>query len=240
MIPTYQAYPWLQKTLDSVAHQSYQPAAVCVIDDHSSDLRIRKLLKQYARLPNWIIHFNQERRGTLHNLVEGIKQLDCEDEDILIFLDGDDWLFNDRVLFHLNRIYQEEPISLTYGQFIYFSHGAIGLAEPCPEEIVVANAHRLHKWIYGHLRTTKYYLWKEVRDCDLRGKDGAYYSAACDLAYMYPLVEMAGKSTRFIKEITCIYNDLNPLNDFRIRPRLQKEIEQEIRQKTPYPPLKGR
>ena len=43
----------------------------------------------------------------------------CYDDDIICFLDGDDWLFDNNVLSNLHKEYKSKNVSMTYGS--YFS-----------------------------------------------------------------------------------------------------------------------
>ena len=58
--------------------------------------------------------------------------------------------------------------------------------------------------------------------------EGQFYNATYDLAFMIPMVEMAGTHTKYIKEIFYIYNRVTPLNDVKIRAQRQQRIAQYI------------
>jgi len=45
---------------------------------------------------------------------------------------------------------------------------------------------------------------------------------AGDLAYMWPIVEMAGNHSRFISEVLYVYNVVTPLNDIKKIPTPNK------------------
>lgn len=87
----------------------------------------------------------------------------------------------------------------------------------------------------SHLRTWKSWLWKKIKQKDLKNSEGNYWSVAGDLAFMFPMFEMSGeKHYRHIPDITYIYNRLNPLNDFKVNQNTANSIDKIIRNKTPY------
>ncbi len=49
------------------------------------------------------------------------------------------------------------------------------------------------------LRTFKYKLWKNIKEEDLKNREGKFYEAAWDLAFMFPMFEMAGEKIEFVK-----------------------------------------
>ena len=67
--------------------------------------------------------------------------------------------------------------------------------------------------------------------------DGEFYSVAWDQAFMFPMLEMADGRIKFIEKKTYVYNQANPLNDFRQHMRQQLNYERLIRRKEQYKPL---
>jgi hypothetical protein len=61
--------------------------------------------------------------------------------------------------------------------------------------------------------------------------------AAGDLALMYPLLEMSGHKSKFIKEVLYIWNDLNELNEHKTKRVLQINCEKKIRNMAKYKKL---
>jgi hypothetical protein len=69
----------------------------------------------------------------------------------------------------------------------------------------------------SHLRTWRSWLWKKIKEDDLKDENGVYWSVAGDLAFMYPMYEMSGQEHyRYVDKITYIYNDRNPINDHKV------------------------
>ena len=89
-------------------------------------------------------------------------------------------------------------------------------------------------WVTSHLRTFRKSLWDMIDDVDLRDADGEYYKMAWDLAFMYPMIEMASERVKFIEKVLYLYNDLNPLCDGTLNPSEQVRIGERIQTKREY------
>ena len=159
----------------------------------------------------------------------------CEDDDIVILLDGDDWLASARTLCRLSDEYADEECYVTYGSYVYHPVGMRGV-EPSayPDAVIENNSFRQDKWRASHLRTFKYELWKNLNHDDLKDENGQYFKMTYDQAIMLPLLEMASERSRYVPEILHVYNKENPLNIDKNKAQEQYALAQKIRQKTPY------
>jgi len=84
----------------------------------------------------------------------------------------------------------------------------------------------------------KVFLWRVIHDDDLRSPSGDYWEAADDLAYMFPMLEMATNSHAFyLDDINYVYNHDNPLCNSTCKPDVLKRCAQLIRAKQSYSPL---
>ena len=57
------------------------------------------------------------------------------------------------------------------------------------------------------------------------------------MATMFPMMEMAGQRFRFLDEVLYVYNDGNPMCDFKAFSKEQLECERRIRKLPPYSPV---
>ncbi len=55
-----------------------------------------------------------------------------------------------------------------------------------------------------------------------------------DQAIMFPMIEMAGERHAFINSVNYLYNTTTNLNDNKVDPELQRNLEQYIRSLPPY------
>jgi glycosyltransferase involved in cell wall biosynthesis len=234
VIPAYNCSKWLAKNLDIISRQTHRNYEVCIVDDASTDPDQKEVIRGFSKRNGWKAVFNTENKGALPNILKGIETLQCSNDDIIVLIDGDDWLFDRRVLSLLDLYYRREDIYLTYGQYFSLSHRKKGICAPLAEADIAEGRYRQMPWQFSHLRTFKYALWGQIKEEDLRDRDGSFYRVSWDMAFMYPMLEMAGQHIRFIPDILYAYNDLNPICDSKVRRQQQLSREQEIRDRPPY------
>ena len=87
-----------------------------------------------------------------------------------------------------------------------------------------------------HLRTFRACLFKQILLQDLID-NGAFLPTAGDIAFFWPILEMAGKHVRFIKDVLYVYNTANDLNDYKVRLQQQLYYFNFLRNKKSYTPL---
>lgn len=137
----------------------------------------------------------------LENLYNAVRQLDPA--DVVLSLDGDDWLLDDHAAEIVQRSY-ERGAWMTWGQYAQFENG---------KRSRVGHSHdhkrrrecRLHPWYASHLKTYRAGLFQQIRIEDLQ-RDGAWLPQCCDLAVMFPLLEMADDRGMFIPQVLYGYD----------------------------------
>ncbi len=239
IIPSYKNSAWVEKNLGTLFAQNYSNYHVIYIDDCSPDdtfERAQRYVQATGQSERVTLIHNTERRGALANLYDAIHS--CPDRAIVITYDGDDWMpeASRDVLQTINAAYADPNVWLTYGQFETFPGKHLGICHPMPEHIVRTASYRKEHWFTSHMRTFYAGFFKKIKKEDLM-MDGAFYSVAWDQAFMFPMLEMAAGRIKFIDTITYVYNQANPLNDFRQHLRKQLEYERLIRRKQPYQAL---
>tara|TARA_Y100000593_G_scaffold83418_1_gene157148 strand:+ start:1260 stop:3245 length:1986 start_codon:yes stop_codon:yes gene_type:complete len=238
IIPLYNVEKWVKFCIRSVKKQSYTNFECIIIDDLSTDKSNKIINKEIEKDGRFKLITNTEKAYALKNIYNGIDFSDPKDEDIIITLDGDDWLANRDVLRALNRRYNETACWLTYGSYIEYPAGTKGkFAKKIPLHITKNNLYRQHEWCTSHLRSFKYHLWKKIKKQDLLDNEGNFYRMAWDLSFMFPMLEMSGEKSQYIEDILYVYNIDNPLNDHKIDNFLQLETEGIIRKKNKYSTL---
>lgn len=164
---------------------------------------------------------NDTKTCLLANTIKGINISKPSDEDVILFLDGDDWLAHSGVLSYLNNVYSNENIWITWGSYVLCSSGNVNFNASYTDCIGGGWAKPIKKdvpwnprvdWRYSHLKTSKYFLWKNIHKEDfIWSKTNNYYPAATDAACMFPMLDMAGAThSKYIKEILYVYNIANP------------------------------
>ena len=238
IVPVYNAERFIGRCLESILSQDYPYFDVLVIDDCSDDLTW-----EYIKYYKVCATRNKQRQGALANIVKGI---DLIGQNIIVTVDGDDYLADNKVLSYLNEVYSED-VWMTYGSFLPLSGKYKNTCQPfnkimtpCKEGWLVEKSttpDRYRKsgyWVTSHLRTFRKSLWNMIDDDDLRDEYGEYYKMAWDMAFMYPMIEMSSERTKYIEKVLYLYNDLNPLCDGTLNPSEQVRIGERIQTKREY------
>ena len=235
VVPFCNVENWIEKCIDSIERQKYRKFQCVMTDDMSDDKSFLLAQMLTWENSNFTLEKNDTKRHALENIVRAIDGLDCEDEDIIVLMDGDDWFASTTVLEKLNEVYSDRNCLMTYGSYCYYPSGQRGV-EPSrySDEVVENNTYREDQWRASHLRTFKYKLWKNLKKEDLQDNDGNYYPMAYDQAIMLPLLEMAGERTKYIDDIMYVYNRVNPNNIDKNKAQKQYAIAQEVRKKDKY------
>jgi glycosyltransferase involved in cell wall biosynthesis len=222
------------KCLDSVLQQENKDWVLQMVLDPAGD----KTYEQAKKYESSQIHIklNLDRRYALANIVDSIKLLDPTDEDILVFLDADDWLSGPRALSIVKSYYDKHPsLLVTHGSWTSHPNPKVIHNNAPYERREFNNGLRHGPWRGSHLRTMKYKVWKRIKDTDLRDKNGMYYPSGWDLAIMFPALEMAGYDrVAFIADRIYVYNQETPHNDHKVRSRQQTDYANYIRSQKPY------
>ena len=91
-------FKWIYRVLDSIKVQKYSKYRIIYINDCSSDNTLQ-VLEKYKNENNWMnisVITNQERSWPAYSRFAACKKV--YDNEICVFLDGDDWLVNDNCL----------------------------------------------------------------------------------------------------------------------------------------------
>ena len=234
VIPSYKNKNWYKRNLNSVLNQEYTNFRIIFIDDcspdHTGDMAVEHV-KQLGKEDKITIILNQERIGALANIYKGVHM--CQPNEIVVSLDGDDWLAHPFVLNHLNAIYQDPNVWLTYGQFQWWPKTVPGFGHAVSPHILAENKIREHGWATSHLRTYYAGLFQQIKREDLVHED-KFFPMAWDLAMMFPMIEMAGTHCKFVDEILYIYNTDNSINDHKVNANQQVDLGNIIRVKPRY------
>jgi len=239
VVPAYNSQKWIRKTLNSIVCQNYTNYDVCIVDDKSTEKNQVNIIKEYCEKYNsdkntWKYILNNKRKGALFNIVNAIRNSDCNDEDVIITLDGDDWLYDENVLNKVAKAY-EGDILLTYGQYMSYPSNTVGHCKPYDKKVIQARSFRRDEWRMSHLRTFKYKLFSNIKEKDfIDSRKKRYFEMAWDLALMFPMAEMAGDRIKFISDILYTYNRENPINDDKVNLGLQASTNGLIRKMQKY------
>lgn len=242
VVPTYNTEQWIERCLDSILNQNYKNFECVVINDASTD-------STGVVIDNWLAKVNDSRfrvihnevnKKALYNIINGFNIMNskADPESVLMAIDGDDFLSGSDSFTIVNRAYEKFDVLLTYGNHIHHPTGGKSNCEAFPYEVIKDRSFRkFPRFVSSHLRTFKSKLWYAIKDEDLRNTNGMYYTVAWDVAFMMPMLEMAGERHIFIPTVLYCYNRINPISDDVIHAYEQGSVEKEIRSKPAYPLL---
>ena len=232
--PFYNASNTIVKTLNSIKSQDYSNYEVYFVDDMSTDNTSKLIEERINNTEKIKLLRNTEKKYSLNNIYETIHRY-SDDEDIIVIVDGDDFLYGRDVLSKLNDYYNTSDCWLTYGSYINLSNKQRGkFSSEIPLKIISSNQFRNYKWCTSHIRTFKSFLFKSIQDVDLKDSSGNFYTITGDLAIMFPMLEMAGKKSLYIDDLLYIWNDMSDLNDHKKDNTLQLKVEKELRSNDKY------
>lgn len=239
--PFYNCENYISNCILSVAQQDYENYVHVLIDDCSTDNSFEVAKRTIDSLPpevrsKFSLQKNLTNRGAVYNQITAI-DIHGEDDDIVMLLDGDDWLVNNNTLFHLYNDYYNYGAEFTYGSCWSLVDNIPLVAQDYPESVKQNRSYREHKFNwnmpYTHLRTFKKSLINDIDQSEFKDENGEWYRAGGDGSVFYSLIERANPENIIaLKEIVYAYNDVNPLNDYKINGDEQNRNAAKILSKT--------
>ena len=236
VIPSYNNKEYCEKNLLSALNQHYPAFRILYTDDCSTDGtpdEIQKIIDQNDCEHKVKLIKNLSRLGAMHNMYNMVHY--CDNSEIIVVLDGDDWLSHPNVLTRLSCEY-DKGAWITYGQFQESISGALGCSRSIPKHVIDTGSYRRFRWCSSHVRTYYAGLFKHINVQDMK-IDDEWLKMSSDLAAMFPMLEMAGQRQSFIPDILYIYNTASPINDSKINLGLQQGLERKIRSMPRYQEL---
>jgi len=221
----YNAANYLRKCIESVAQQNYDNYHLYLINDASTDNSVDVIMDVMKDLPDeldgrFTLIESETNVGAVCNQVSAIRE-HLGDDDIVMILDGDDWLVNDPDIFHYyNNIYHEGT-EFSYGSCWSIVDNIPLISQPYPKHVRDTKNYRNHhfNWImpYTHLRTFRKRLLNAVDDKMFKDADGNWFKAGGDGSIFYSVLEQADPDKiTVVSRVVYNYNDASPLNDYKI------------------------
>lgn len=234
--PVYNAEKYIASHILSIASQLYDKYTHYIIDDMSTDNTYKVAEDTIKSLPEsiqdkFVLIKNTEKRYALGNQVKLLNEI--KGNPIVMLLDGDDKLVNDPDIFNFYNREYELGAKFTYGSCHSMADDIDLVAQSYPKEVHNNKSYRSHQFNWGmpytHLRTFRKELFDNVEDSIFRDSNNEYYKAGGDNALFYPLIEQCEENEiRAIGRITVMYNDINPLNDYKVNPEEQTKNKNRI------------
>lgn len=230
--PVYNSEKWIGDCIRSVLSQTDEKWTQIVVVDGSTDNTYEEALLAANGDPRINIISVENRAGICNSHVIAHDYSVRNSEDVFVHLDGDDSFLNNQTLEYIRKVYSQNNVWATYGNYTTHSGKSsvcrsVDITEGVREQI-------LKGWPFSHLRTFKTFLWDKVNKQDLKDKDNNNLTAAVDVAIFTPILEMCGNRIAYIKKPLYKYNDGNPLNEDKCRLQDQVRCALEIYGKKRY------
>lgn len=233
LVPFYNPGPkLLDRCLKSIEDQTYKNFQVCLIDDASTDntVELHKVIDKYcSRNKNFTKIIKKKNKGTLHSNVIAMQKLKPNDMDVVVICDGDDQLYDKNVFEYLANIYKSKKVFVTFGNYVRRKGNTVrkGLNILCKDksywnDIIKRNAFREHKYVFSHLKTFRYILFKNIKKQHLM-KDGEYIRSSTDAATMYPIMELSGGKFVCVNKPLYIYTEDQVNSHHNNKEKLKKQ-----------------
>lgn len=167
VIAGYNVAPFINRTITSVLTQTRNDWVCYYVDDCSTDHTPD--VARHAAAGDQRIHIieNREKKYLLRNTADAINLALPDPKDVVVCLDGDDWLAHEEVLSRISREY-EHGAWMTYGSYAGSVSGKRG--EECkayPRWVTSMRLFRWSPWRASHLKSFKVRLWQKIKPSDL-------------------------------------------------------------------------
>ena len=227
----FNAENYIERCIGTIMGQKFKDFKCYITDDLSTDNSVNIVKEMIKDDHRFILIENTKKMYQPGNYDQIIRNNpEINDNDVIVEIDGDDWLPNASVLGKLNDVYKDPNVWITNGSFVY-SSGQKGFSS---KQKIDENL-RMSRMTCSHLRTWRAFLWRKIAEEDLKDDNGEYWKVTGDLAFMYPMLEMSGDEHYvFIDDIMYVYNEENPMNDHKVNMPIVNVIADKIRRMKPY------
>ena len=199
---------YCEKNLQSIFTQSYPHYRVVFLgsgeglDNYDKAKRLVAQLEHEDRV-TFIKNANEEK--FFETFYEAIHH--CKDEEVIIHLEGTDWLANDNVLDRLNTAYLDPDVWLTYGDYMEYPSLKKQELEPTINRTLRDFRAEKTPWMLSHLKTYYAGLLKQLTPNVEGLKEKAISSE--DKMLMLSLLKIGKWHVRFIPEVLSVHQENN-------------------------------
>lgn len=233
VVTYWNAEPYIATCLKSIASQRYTDWTCVIYDDCSTDGSYEKAARTIRNDRRFSLVMNDKKHWQVGNWWQFLQRSEIDDSDIVITIDGDDWLPDRMVFDRVVEAYADGVTWVTYGNFLRKSGLWKKQVGYCRKVECAARIRSL-PWTSSALRTFKAFLFRKIKFEDLLWQ-GEFLPAAGDKALMFPIIEMAGdERNKCLDSINYVYNVRNPRCGYKLKKDLQEDLNLYLRNKPPY------
>ena len=214
IIPSYNCQDWIVRNLNSIANQTYTNWRIIYINDNSCDKTHEMFLKLTEEYKDKVTYIkNDVNYGQAFNRYQAY--MSCQDDEICVLLDGDDWLYNKFCLKYIAYFMKINDVDITYGLQYIYEEGKIKNTKYLTNEFnnytIDNKLYRYSEWLCGHLRVMKAKYLKNIRINDFLDVSLNFFKCSTDMVESYCCLEQCEKRHKKLDEFVMIYNKDNSI-----------------------------
>lgn len=206
VIPAHNNVETVEKLLSSILEQNYPDYRVIYLDGGSTDGSYEKALA-YLKQHDPDHRVKVIRKPSEANLAESYYHAvhSCADDDIIIHLEGKDWLSQPEVLTKLNQMYENPEIWLTYAQYLEYPSFKKGYQRILPRKTLYRKKIHRAPWVISPFKTYYAGLFKRI-DIEENFYQGTFLSLESEKALLLPMAREARWHVRFVPEVLYVHH----------------------------------
>ena len=227
----YNAEKYIQNSIRCIMAQEFEDFTCYITSDRSTDNSVN-LVKELIKDDNRfiLVEDSDKKLYQVGNFDTTIRHnSNISDNEVLIEVDGDDFLPDRKVFTRINNVYKDPNVWVTNGSFMY-ANGQPGFSSPQRFDDL-----RAQVFTASHIRTWRAFLWRSIKEEDLRDENNNYWQWCGDLCFMYPMLEMSTtEHYKFLPEINYVYNSDNSINEHKVNMNMVNTYTDLFRGKQKY------
>eukprot|EP00397_Hematodinium_sp_SG-2012_P040068 GEMP01043847.1.p1 GENE.GEMP01043847.1~~GEMP01043847.1.p1 ORF type:complete len:385 (+),score=35.31 GEMP01043847.1:73-1155(+) len=205
---------YLFKAVSSVLAQDYPRFNLYVHDDGSADIAVNAALTKICEsgLPHLDCTRSDMHKGPGYSKFEVFSRAYSValPQDVIVVVDGDDFLYRPNALAIINKAYQRNGCWNSWGTVTGKYEEQQGPLPPQilngTEALTRKNLRYLKTWLFSHPRSFKAFLWPYMSEKDFQNEDGSWLIKVTDRAFIFNMLELSGVNRScFIPDILYSY-----------------------------------
>ena len=207
-VTAYNGDKFIKQCLESIMSQTL-PFDCVLVDDGSTDSTAEVAEATIGGDTRFKLIKKEKNQGRMLSTLEAIVELYPSGEDVIVEVDGDDYLVGPKVLERVKEEYDNGALA-TYGQF-RTKFATRGLCRPYSPAQIQNRSYRSSSWLASHLKTYKYFLFEKINKDNFVDDEGKPLNMVPDMAFMFPILEMVGTRVHCINDVLYHYRTDNPM-----------------------------
>ena len=209
IIPAYNNAEAVEKLLGSILEQSYSDYRVIYLDGGSTDGSYEMAL-DYLKWHDPLHRVKVIRKKSKANLPESYYHAvhSCDDDEVVVHLDGKDWLSQPEVLTKLNHMYENPETWLTYAQYLEYPSFQKGYQRILPRKTLYRKKIHRAPWVISPFKTYYAGLFKRI-EIEESFYQGTFLSLESEKALLLPMAKEARWHVRFVPEVLYVHHKAN-------------------------------